>query len=116
MRDGRLAQCYRGCLRYNQRVRPGRKGLRFSLQALVALYVLAAAAMPFAHHDFACHLKSSTHCGTCQVGTSGDSGSADPVIAAAILADAGRPGDLSPLFVESPALLPSSGRSPPATL
>ena len=39
---------------------------------LLAAYVLAAALLPLAHHDIVCHLKSSTHCTTCVVGSSGE--------------------------------------------
>jgi hypothetical protein len=83
----------------------------------VAFYVLAFVAMPFAHHDLACHLKSSTHCATCHVGTSTDPSSAKPIVDAAVLADAGRPDEPSCTLVSETALLPSAGRSPPtATL
>lgn len=36
------------------------------------MYVAAVILLPFAHHDFACHLKSSTHCTSCVVGASGE--------------------------------------------
>jgi hypothetical protein len=81
----------------------------------VALYVLAVAAMPFAHHDLVCHLKSSTHCTTCHVGTSADSGGSDPAVTAAVLNDAGRTSESAETPRSAPALLPSAGRSPPAT-
>ena len=81
----------------------------------MAFYVLAFVAMPFAHHDLACHLKSSTHCATCHVGTSTDPSSARPAVDPAVLADAGRPTEPSYHSVSSPALLPSAGRSPPST-
>jgi hypothetical protein len=96
-------------------MRPHRPGLTRALKALVALYVLALAAMPFAHHDLVCHLKSSTHCTTCHVGTSTDPSSAKPVVDAAVLADAGRTDEAHCTAVSSPALLPSAGRSPPST-
>jgi hypothetical protein len=96
-------------------VRPLQVGLKFARHALVAFYVLAFVAMPFAHHDLACHLKSSTHCATCHVGTSTDPNSAAPLVYAAVLADAGRTDDAPCTAVSSPALLPSAGRSPPTT-
>jgi hypothetical protein len=84
------------------------------LQFVVAAYIAALAALPFAHHDLACHLKSSTHCGVCHVGTSGDDTGTQPGLGDVDLADAGGP-RLSPSSrVASCALLPSSGRSPPA--
>src|SRR5206468_3404059 len=101
---------------YNQGVRPGRAGLKWALHTLVAGYILALAAMPFAHHDLACHLKSNTHCATCHVGTSADPGGADPNLGAVNLADAGRPDEPVCQPLTSVALLPSAGRSPPAPL
>jgi len=80
----------------------------------VALYVLAFAAMPFAHHDLACHLKSNTHCATCHVGTSTDPSSASPVVDPVVLQDAGRADEIACTPTSAPALLPSAGRSPPA--
>jgi len=90
--------------------------LTVARHALVAFYVIAFIAMPFAHHDLACHLKSSTHCATCHVGTSTDPSSSRPVLDTAALADAGSADEPSCHTVSSPALLPSAGRSPPATL
>jgi hypothetical protein len=72
--------------------------------------------LPFAHHDLVCHLKSSTHCSTCHIGTSDDEGRPDPAVAAVSLADAGR-ADESPLVRTASCVpSPSSGRSPPAAL
>ena len=96
-------------------MRPRQPRRRFALKALLALYVLALAAMPFAHHDLVCHLKSSTHCATCHVGTAADPTSPAPVVDAAVLADAGQADEYAFHFVLSPALLPSAGRSPPST-
>jgi mono/diheme cytochrome c family protein len=98
---------------YNRIVRPRPARLRLALQALVACYVLALAAMPFAHHDLACHLKSNTHCVTCHVGASADTGGADPALSAVALVEAGRAEEPAFTVISSPALLPSSGRSPP---
>jgi hypothetical protein len=80
---------------------------------LVAIYIVAVAAMPFAHHDIVCHLKSSTHCGTCHVGTSGDQSSVRPSIARVELADAGQPHHQGPAHAGDCALSPSAGRAPP---
>jgi hypothetical protein len=83
------------------------------LKVVLALYVLSAALMPFAHHDLACHLKSSTHCSTCTVGSSAEA-AADPTVlarfwpldaGAAVSNPASRPG--------SATLRPTSGRAPP---
>lgn len=96
-------------------MRPRPTGLRYALRTILALYVLALAAMPFAHHDLACHLKSSTHCTTCHVGTSADSGGSAPAVTADLLKDAGRPDEPALTALLTPALLLSAGRSPPDT-
>jgi hypothetical protein len=72
--------------------------------------------MPFAHHDLVCHIKSSTHCGTCHVGTSSDPSGAKPSVAAADLLDAGDLEQRSPRLAASCALSPSAGRAPPPSL
>jgi hypothetical protein len=84
------------------------------LKFVVAAYIVALAALPFAHHDLACHLKSSTHCGVCHVGTSTDDGGLQPGLGRADLADIGGLGVSQTSQVVSCVLLPSSGRSPPA--
>ena len=91
-----------------------RRRLGVILKFVVAAYIAALAALPFAHHDLACHLKSSTHCGVCHVGTSADDTSVQPALGQADLADAGRAAEASDLAGASCVLLPSSGRSPPA--
>jgi hypothetical protein len=97
-------------------VRPRQTRLRRALQALVALYVLAIAGMPFAHHDLVCHIKSNTHCGTCHVGTSSDPSGAKPSPATPDLVDAGDLDVRSPRIAASCVLSPSVGRAPPASL
>ena len=82
---------------------------------MIAAYVAALATLPFGHHDLACHLKTSTHCGVCHVGTSADDTSAQPTLGHVDLADAGRAMVASAPFAASSVFLPSSGRSPPAT-
>ena len=84
------------------------------LRFVIAAYIAALAAMPFAHHDLVCHLKSNTHCSTCHVGTSTDPGGTQPVLAAADYADAGRPVDTSADGAVSCVLSSSAGRAPPA--
>jgi hypothetical protein len=96
-------------------MRPHRPRLTRALKALAVVYVLALAAMPFAHHDLVCHLKSSTHCTTCHIGTSADSAGSDPIVTAGVLNDAGRPSEPIVTALSTPALLPSAGRSPPDT-
>ena len=85
------------------------------LKFVIAAYIAALAALPFAHHDLACHLKSSTHCTVCHVGTSADDTSVQPALGQAHLADAGRAGEAHVSLAASRVQLPSSGRSPPTT-
>jgi hypothetical protein len=58
-----------------------RGSLVLRLKVVLALYVLAAALMPLGHHDLACHLKSTTHCTTCTVGSSAEA-AVDPAVLA----------------------------------
>jgi hypothetical protein len=84
------------------------------LKFVVAAYVAALAALPFAHHDLACHLKSNTHCTVCHVGTSADDTSVQPGLGHVELADAGLARETYASLAATCVLLPSSGRSPPA--
>ncbi len=83
-------------------------------RALLAAYVLAAALLPLAHHDVLCHLKSSTHCTTCVVGSSGETAAWAVGLDGSGLRDAGRAILLSAAWNHSAPLRASSGRSPPA--
>ena len=86
------------------------------LKLVLALYVLAAALMPFGHHDLLCHLKSTTHCTTCTVGSSAEV-TADPAAlgrfslfdAGAAPCDSPRPSNFAPNFT-------TSGRAPPSVV
>jgi hypothetical protein len=84
------------------------------LRFVLAAYFAALAAMPFAHHDVLCHLKSSTHCSTCHVGTSADPGGTQPSLAAADFADAGLALARSSTAIGRSELSASAGRAPPA--
>ena len=86
------------------------------MKLVAAAYILALAMLPFAHHDLVCHLKSSTHCSTCHIGTSDHEGRPDPAAAAVSLTDAGLTVDCLPPSTASRVPAPSSGRSPPALL
>lgn len=93
--------------------RASRLGLR--LKVLLAAYALAVAVLPISHHDLACHLKSTTHCATCIVGSSAE---ASPDAAGPDrfrLSDAGAAAcaDSSPGESAICGLLP--GRAPPAS-
>jgi len=74
---------------------------------------VAAALMPLAHHDVVCHLKSSIHCTTCVVGSSGETPSSAIALDRLRMADAGRA--ILPPAAGCPSNLvrASSGRSPP---
>jgi hypothetical protein len=84
------------------------------LKIVAAAYFCALAALPFAHHDLACHLKSNTHCISCHVGTSADEGGADPALSHIHLADAGR-ADVDVWSADAWCVrVPSCGRAPPS--
>jgi hypothetical protein len=90
-------------------------GRTLHLKVILALYVLAAALLPFAHHDLACHLKSTTHCATCQVGSSGEV-SIDPAVLGRLsFIDAGSAVGAPVMEPGSATIRPASGRAPPAT-
>jgi hypothetical protein len=86
---------------------------RVVLRLVLAAFFVALVALPFAHHDLLCHLKSSTHCATCHIGTSTDDSGAQPPLAHIELPDAGRAIEVGLVAVVSCALCSSAGRSPP---
>jgi hypothetical protein len=91
----------------------GSLGLR--LKVVLALYVLAAALMPLGHHDLACHLKSTTHCATCIVGSSAEAAVDPAVLARFWLMDLGvtqTEPDQSP---DVPDASTACGRAPPVS-
>jgi hypothetical protein len=92
----------------------GSLGLR--LKVVLALYVLAAALMPLGHHDLACHLKSTTHCTTCTVGSSAEAAVDPAVLARFWLLDAGATICASFESPDVPAESASSGRAPPSLI
>jgi hypothetical protein len=89
-----------------------RLGLR--LKVVLALYVFAAAVMPLAHHDLVCHIKSTTHCTTCTVGSSAEAASDPALLARFWLFDAGATVAGPASAPESAPLCAISGRAPPA--
>jgi hypothetical protein len=90
----------------------GSIGLR--LKVVLALYVLAAALLPFGHHDLPCHIKSTTHCTTCTVGSSAEAAADPGVLARFWLLDIGEAVS-EPIDQPHAALtLPASGRAPPS--
>jgi len=90
--------------------------LTVSAKLVIALYLVAFAALPFGHHDFLCHVRSSTHCDVCHVGTSADNGSAHSALTQIQLEDAGCASEIVATNVSSVVVIPSSGRSPPSAI
>lgn len=83
------------------------------LRLVLALYVLAAALLPFGHHDLVCHLKSTTHCTTCAVGSSAEAAADPAVLARFWLLDLGVAVSEPLDAVPSATSRPSFGRAPP---
>ena len=99
-------------------LRSGRRLLgarRTLLRGVLGLYVLAAVLMPLGHHDIACHLKSTTHCSTCVVGSSAESPSHAGPLAGLGLDDAGAALSTAIEHLHDERTRSSSGRSPPLT-
>jgi hypothetical protein len=83
------------------------------LKFVLALYMLAAAFLPFGHHDLVCHLKSTTHCTTCSVGSAAEAAADPAVLARFWLHDAGVAiADLSMHRIRPPFVLPSAAHLP----
>ena len=93
--------------------RGSRRG--FWLKVVFALYIVAAALLPFGHHDLACHLKSTSHCTTCHLGTSTEHNPHPVVLAALWLNDAGAAAADPVALPYSASIRPSSGRAPPVS-
>ena len=91
---------------------PSRRRLGVIFEIVIVAYVVALAALPFAHHELVCHLKSTTHCSGCHIGTA-DSAGVEPGLGSVRLADAGLPAETSVAAPIACPLRPSSGRSPP---
>jgi hypothetical protein len=83
---------------------------------VIALYFVAFAALPFAHHDLACHVRSSTHCDVCHIGTSTDTSGGHAPLLPLHLEDAGRAIDVIATAAFSAVVVPSAGRSPPSSI
>src|SRR5262245_63693094 len=92
---------------------PLRGSLDLRLKVVLALYILAAALLPFGHHDLACHIKSTTHCTTCAVGSSAEAAADPGVLARFWLLDVGV-AVVEPVSTpHSASVRPASGRAPP---
>jgi len=95
-------------------IRVARRRSSWWLNGVVAAYVLAMALLPLTHHDIACHLKSSTHCTTCLIGSAADLASAETSLGSSVLDDVGRAGIEASAQPDSLSLPTRSGRAPPA--
>lgn len=85
----------------------------FVSKVVLAAYVLTAALLPLGHHDIACHLKSSSHCVTCVVGSSGETASPNASIVTTSLEDSGRAYLRERAPVQSVVFGGTRDRSPP---
>ena len=94
--------------------RPGATAPGLRLKLVLALYMIASALLPLAHHDVVCHLKSATHCTTCVVGSSAESNAQPAAFGSFTLKDAGDASTLGTENVESAPCIARSGRAPPA--
>src|SRR5262245_11617961 len=94
-------------------IRAARRRSSWWQNGVVAAYVLAMALLPLTHHDIACHLKSSTHCTTCLVGSAADLASDETTLGSSTLDDAGRAGIEGSARPDSLSLPTPSGRAPP---
>ena len=95
-----------------QRVTRARQEL--ILRVVLGLYVAAAALLPLSHHDLACHLKSSTHCTSCIIGSTGDLASDATAVGHTALKRAGHPIAAPDQRIDSLSVPAASGRAPPA--
>jgi hypothetical protein len=86
------------------------------LKAVLAIYALAAALLPLSHHDVICHAKSTTHCSTCVIGSSGESAADSTSLLRLDLADAGTASYSYSTLPVLRVLTTSPGRAPPAAL
>jgi hypothetical protein len=90
----------------------GRRGHTLT-NFIVAAFILASAAMPFAHHSLECHLKSVTHCAACTVGPGAKLSHDQAELVPALRRDAGPATAPSLAKHDSPAFPQTSGRAPP---
>lgn len=86
------------------------------LKIVLAIYVLSAALMPLGHHDVACHLKGTTHCTTCAIGSSAEPAADSSWLSRFWLNDTGAAISERQDAPLSASLCISSGRAPPASL
>jgi len=86
---------------------------RARIVACFGLYVLAVLVSPVLHHDFACHLKSPTHCTACNASPTAQRIEHRPTLLVGLLPDAERIQALAEKSGAQVALPTLPGRSPP---
>jgi hypothetical protein len=84
------------------------------IRIVLGLYLAAAALLPLAHHDIACHFKSSTHCTSCVIGSAGDLAADATGLGLGGRDGAGRTAPEPVERIDSLSLPAASGRAPPA--
>ena len=95
--------------------RPGVATPGLHLKLVFAFFVLAAVLQPLGHQHVACHLKSSTHCNICHVGSAAEAAAEPAAFDPVTLTDAGDPAFAPVAHVESAPRCTRSGRAPPFT-
>ena len=88
--------------------------LALGLKLFLALYVLAAAALPLGHHDVVCHAKTPTHCTTCVASSGAVVGYSD-TLAGLGLNDLGLAPSGASQAVSAQVSLSRAGRAPPSS-
>ena len=91
-----------------------RPRLNSRLKAVLAIYLFAAALLPLSHHDIVCHAKSTTHCSTCTIGSSGEAAPDPAHLARLELISVGEAVSRHQTAPVSAALSLCVGRAPPA--
>jgi hypothetical protein len=99
----------------SMRLSRGLVGRRLGVAATIvaAAFILASAALPFAHHSVECQLTSLTHCAACTVGASAKLAHDHAELVPLPRHDAGAALAPAPVTPESPSLCQTSDRAPP---
>jgi hypothetical protein len=94
--------------------RPVSRRLRMLARAGLVLYALFLVAVPFAHHDLSCELKTPQHCMACTSSLVGAGPDSSSVPGVCHLTDAGRAVSIQVVGADTVLAVRSTGRSPPA--
>ena len=93
------------------------RGAPVILKLVIGVYISAAALLPLAHHDIACHLKSaSTHCTSCVIGSAGDLAADITSAGKSTLNQAGGPAMDPDTRIDARSRPAASGRGPPSAV